>query len=129
MIIKKGILEKLIACKLSKFSILFLLHISYILLYNIPYYSFIDIYIIDFQKRGLPHAYILIFFHPSHKHPSPIDIDKITSAEIPYPWKESNLVKTHMVHGPCGLTNKSSPCMKEGKCYINIIPKSTRVLL
>ncbi|XP_058764578.1 uncharacterized protein LOC131638036 [Vicia villosa] len=81
--------------------------------------SSLDMYTIEFQKRGLPHAHILIFLHPSNKHPTPSDIDRIISAEIPDPVLEPrlyNLVKTHMVHGPCGLANQNSQCMKEGKC-------------
>jgi hypothetical protein len=76
-------------------------------------------YTIEFQKRGLPHAHILIFLHPSSKYPTPNDIDKIISAEIPDRDKESelyNLVQSHMMHGPCGLSRKESPCMKDGKC-------------
>ncbi|XP_058722666.1 uncharacterized protein LOC131594520 [Vicia villosa] len=76
-------------------------------------------YTIEFQKRGLPHAHILIFLHPSNKYPRPEDIDKIISAEVPDPVTHPrlyNLVKSHMVHGPCGLVNKDSPCMKDNKC-------------
>ncbi|XP_058783368.1 uncharacterized protein LOC131658046 [Vicia villosa] len=63
-------------------------------------------YTIEFQKRGLPHAHILIFLHPSNKYPGPEDIDKIISAEVPDPETHPRLykiVKSHMVHGPCGL--------------------------
>ncbi|XP_074337453.1 uncharacterized protein LOC141674642 [Apium graveolens] len=77
------------------------------------------LYTIEFQKRGLPHAHILIFLHPSMKNHSPEYIDKIISAEIP----DINIdpdgytaVKKSMLHGPCGQANTSSPCMQQGKC-------------
>ncbi|XP_058752737.1 uncharacterized protein LOC131625919 [Vicia villosa] len=84
-----------------------------------------DMYIIEFQKRGLPHAHVLIFLHPSNKYPEPSDIDKIISDEVPDPVKQPrlyNLVKAHMVHGSCGLANPKCPCMKNGKCR-NFYPK------
>ncbi|CAK8571113.1 unnamed protein product [Lathyrus sativus] len=48
-------------------------------------------YTIEFRKRGLPHAHILIFLHPSNKYPTPEDIDKIISAEVPDPLKDPKL--------------------------------------
>ncbi|KAM3376007.1 hypothetical protein P3S68_014721 [Capsicum galapagoense] len=41
------------------------------------------IYIIEFQKRGLPHAHIFLFLHEHNKYPTAVDIDKIITAEIP----------------------------------------------
>ncbi|KAL3622938.1 hypothetical protein CASFOL_033238 [Castilleja foliolosa] len=75
------------------------------------------VYTIEFQKRGLPHAHILLFLSKENKYPTPDDIDRIISAEIPD--KESDptyndAVKTHMMHGPCGMVGKYSPCMAEG---------------
>lgn len=76
-------------------------------------------YTIEFQKRGFPHAHILIFFHPKSKYPTPSDINNIICVEIPDPIIHSalyNLVKAHMMHGPCGLSRMTSPCMKNRKC-------------
>jgi len=42
-------------------------------------------YTIEFQKRGLPHAHLLIFLHSSSKYPTPDDIDKVIYVEIPCP--------------------------------------------
>ncbi|XP_061338762.1 uncharacterized protein LOC133285538 [Gastrolobium bilobum] len=77
---------------------------------------------IEFQKRGLPHAYILLFLHPSNKPDSGLDIDKLISAEIPNRETHPALfvaVISYMMHGPCGPNNYKSPCMKEGKCSKN----------
>ncbi|KAF1870858.1 hypothetical protein Lal_00030168 [Lupinus albus] len=73
-------------------------------------------YTFEFQKRGLPHAHLLLFLHSSNKYPSPEDIDRIISGEIPNHNDDPelyNFVKSHMIHGPCGTCNMSSPCMKD----------------
>ena len=75
------------------------------------------LYYIEFQKRGLPHVHIFVWLVPRDRvHP---DIDKFISAEIPSSSLDPELhaiVKAHMVHGPCGALNRSSPYMKDGKC-------------
>ncbi|KAL6579333.1 hypothetical protein OROMI_009549 [Orobanche minor] len=76
------------------------------------------IYMVEFQKRGLPHAHILLFLHRDNKIPSPTDVDRIISAEIPSNTDNQKLyeaVKSFMIHGPCGTYNKDSPCMLDGK--------------
>ena len=77
------------------------------------------VYVIEFQKRGLPHAHALFVLGAEHKPRSPDLIDRVVSAEIPNPQTHPRLhsaVMKHMIHGPCGSANLSSPCMNEGKC-------------
>ncbi|XP_012837300.1 PREDICTED: uncharacterized protein LOC105957872 [Erythranthe guttata] len=74
---------------------------------------------IEFQKRGLPHAHILIWLHNEDKPKTSKDIDKIICAEIPdkvTDQKMYDLVEKYMIHGPCGLANENSPCTKDGIC-------------
>lgn len=77
------------------------------------------IYTIEFQKRGLPHAHILLWLSAEDRPRSALDCDKFISAEIPdqnvYP-ELFNSVSANMVHGPCGAMNPNAPCMKDGKC-------------
>ncbi|XP_076916299.1 uncharacterized protein LOC143575953 [Bidens hawaiensis] len=69
------------------------------------------IYMIEFQKRGLPHSHICIFMHPCSKIHNPQDVDKFISAEIPNKDSDPDLYKLvsdHMIHGPCGDANPKS---------------------
>lgn len=73
-------------------------------------------YSIEWQKRGLPHAHILISLVQKIR---PEEIDSIISAEIPDPDIDPHLfgiVTTNMIHGLCGELNLQSPCMDKGKC-------------
>lgn len=75
--------------------------------------------VIEFQKRGLPHAHILLFLHPEDKPKTPTDIDRIISAELPNEEEDPLLYKIvldSMIHGPCGDLNKKCPCMVDEKC-------------
>ncbi|KAE8240488.1 hypothetical protein A4X13_0g7779 [Tilletia indica] len=56
----------------------------------------------EFQKRGMPHAHILVVL--KEKLESPEQVDAIVSAEIPDPDTQPRLFKIvmrNMVHGPC----------------------------
>ncbi|XP_071928923.1 uncharacterized protein [Coffea arabica] len=73
-------------------------------------------YVIEFQKRGLPHAHFLIILKQGWKMYSPESYDRIVCAELPdarqHPYLYELVVK-HMMHGPCGAMNPSCPCMKQ----------------
>ncbi|XP_073152242.1 uncharacterized protein [Henckelia pumila] len=76
-------------------------------------------YVIEYQKRGLPHVHMLLIFEHVDKLHNPDDFDSVISAEIPTKINEPNLydaVIRHMIHGPCGLLNPQSPCMRDGIC-------------
>lgn len=73
-------------------------------------------YSIVWQKRGLPHAHILIWLV---RKITPDQIDNIISAEIPDEISDPELfqvVTKNMIHGPCGQINIYSPCIIDGKC-------------
>ena len=73
-------------------------------------------YSVEWQKRGLPHAHILIWLEEKIR---PTQIDNIISAELPDPQEDPELyqiIKKNMIHGPCGAQNSHAPCMKDGKC-------------
>ncbi|XP_074289417.1 uncharacterized protein LOC141614570 [Silene latifolia] len=86
------------------------------------------VYTIEFQKRGLPHAHILLFLHREDKFPEAADIAKIISAEIPDPVENPVLhavVCTHMIHGPCGTAKPRSPYMVGSTCSKHFPKKCT----
>ncbi|XP_074298433.1 uncharacterized protein LOC141629311 [Silene latifolia] len=77
------------------------------------------VHTIEFQKRGLPHAHIVLFLHREDKFPTAADVDKIISAEIPDQTTDPvlhNVFCEYMLHGPCGKAKPSCPCMVGGKC-------------
>ncbi|XP_020243540.1 uncharacterized protein LOC109821791 [Asparagus officinalis] len=77
------------------------------------------VHVIEFQKRGLPHAHILIILIGDHKITLSDQYDKYVSAEIPDQSKHPilyELVKKHMMHGPCGELNMKNSCMQNGEC-------------
>ena len=71
--------------------------------------------VIEFQKRGLPHAHCIFVLDRETKNnlKNPVNVDKIISAEIP-PDSDPELrdvVLKHNVHVPCGEENPQAVCM------------------
>ncbi|XP_074347204.1 uncharacterized protein LOC141686038 [Apium graveolens] len=86
-------------------------------------------HVIEFQKRGLPHAHILIWLHPDDRPKITEQIDKMVSAEIPDPEIDPvgyNAVSNYMIHGPCGPDYTKSPCMVKGNCIKHFPKRKTR---
>jgi len=81
------------------------------------------IYVVEFQKRGLPHAHILVFFTEDYKPHTVEDVDHMISAKLPN--SETNklaheTVARCMMHGPCEVVFPNTPRMEKGKCKKNI---------
>src|SRR6266849_613209 len=77
------------------------------------------IYIIEFQKHGLPHLHLLVILNQHCQLRSPADINSCISAQWPDPQTHPLLfetVKSTMNHGPCENINPLSSYMKNGQC-------------
>ncbi|XP_026383265.1 uncharacterized protein LOC113278718 [Papaver somniferum] len=77
------------------------------------------IYTVEFQKRGLPHAHILLWLKPEDKPKTATHVDSIIQDEFPDPEKDRvgyDAVCQYMLHGPCGAVKPNSPCMHHKKC-------------
>jgi hypothetical protein len=62
------------------------------------------IHVIEFQKRGLPHAHLLLILESNSNPRGPEDYDRFVSAEVPNYQHIPilyGLVKKHHLHGPC----------------------------
>ncbi|XP_019183654.1 PREDICTED: uncharacterized protein LOC109178476 [Ipomoea nil] len=67
------------------------------------------IYTIEFQKRCLPHAHILLFLEKTKEVSQVVTLDKIISAEIPDENTDVEYYKSveeFMMHGPCGKSKE-----------------------
>ena len=72
---------------------------------------------IEFQKRGLPHAHIVVFL--ATKIRTPEQVDAFISAEIPDEDLDPQLhamVTRHMLHNLCGERRHGAVCMARGRC-------------
>ncbi|XP_071727769.1 uncharacterized protein [Rutidosis leptorrhynchoides] len=85
-----------------------------------------DLYTVEFQKRGIPHAHICIFLDERDKLPEPEDIDEYICAEIPDKDEDPELfqlVSDLMIHGPCGEKNPNCVCTDINKKCTKNFPK------
>lgn len=83
-------------------------------------------YVIEWQKRGLPHVHMLIWLGMNAKRSLKSNIDQYVCAEIPDEKKDPHgyaAVKQYMIHGPCGSEFPKCPCMKNFRCSKNFPKK------
>ncbi|XP_071688933.1 uncharacterized protein [Rutidosis leptorrhynchoides] len=84
------------------------------------------VYQIEFQKRGLPHAHILIWLQNQDKCKTPDDIDDLIAAGIPSQTQDPDGYKAtidYMLHGPCSGKRMNAPCIIDKK-FSEHFPKS-----
>ncbi|SGY12473.1 BQ5605_C011g06518 [Microbotryum silenes-dioicae] len=77
------------------------------------------VYVVEFQKRGLPHAHILLIMDPEDKPKTNDDYNKIVTAEIPDRDKFPALFETitnSMLHRQCNRPGNHTCHNKHGKC-------------
>ena len=83
------------------------------------------VYVLEFQKRGLPHVHFLIILKSGLKILSPEAFNRIVNAELSVESENPHLfsiVVKQMMHGPCGILNPKNVCTKKnGECKTTIL--------
>jgi hypothetical protein len=81
--------------------------------------SVAHLYVIEFQKRGLPLAHILICLDEKDKINTVEVVNRVVSAQIPdeklHPLAYATVTKC-LMHGPFGAEYPLAACMKDGYC-------------
>ena len=73
------------------------------------------IYVVEFQKRGLPHVHVLCTLN-LERGLGDEDIETYCCAEIPQTDLREHVLK-YMIHNPCGEHNPRAPCLNDrGQC-------------
>ncbi|GBM36698.1 hypothetical protein AVEN_221965-1 [Araneus ventricosus] len=70
--------------------------------------SIVQVYTVEFQNRGLPHAHILIVLRAGDKFSTSEHIDQFVCAEIPSSIENPRLheiVTKCLMRGSCGIEN------------------------
>jgi hypothetical protein len=73
-------------------------------------------WVVEYQKRGLPHAHMLVFLAPEDKPRLASNCDEIVSAELPDSETDPelfDLVKKFMIHRKC---QRNSMCFSATGC-------------
>jgi len=89
------------------------LFIIYTLFMLIRIASFAEVYVIEFQKRSLSHAHIILTIASDDKPICREDVDRLISAKIPGQTIDPlayDIVTKFVVHGPC------VSCLIDEKC-------------
>ncbi|XP_072056304.1 uncharacterized protein [Arachis hypogaea] len=90
---------------------------------------------IEFQKRILSHAHILLFMSNKFKTQTLDDTNKHITTEIPHKNEMSNLygtVQNYMIHGPCSPHTGNGRTVKKKECVLDnkfIVPYNLELLL
>ena len=77
------------------------------------------VWVIEYQKRGLPHVHILLFLHADDRRQylNAETIDRVICAELPTAEMDPDgslreIIISTMLHGPCGDDDFNAPCMQ-----------------
>jgi ATP-dependent DNA helicase PIF1 len=84
------------------------------------------VYVVEFQKRGLPHAHFLLIMKRKWKLTCSEKYDRLICVELPNKKKYLELYKMvtkHMMHGPCGVLNLNCLCTKGRSSCKNHYPR------
>ena len=84
-------------------------------------------YTMEWQKRGLPHAHILVFLDKQHAIQTIAEIDKTVCAEISDGNLDPELFALVTIHGPCGSQMKDRPCCQTTGLCEEQYPKVCRM--
>jgi hypothetical protein len=83
------------------------------------HFIYINVCVVEFQKRGFPHTNFLVWLAPEFKCHS-ADVDSIVSAKILDKNQDPicyDRVLRFMMHGPSGGANPKAQCMEKNKCF------------